>query len=142
MARKIACKWLVLGIDLSMIVVSFVLAYIIRFNFSLNFDVSVLAFQLPVVALIAFMAFRITGSYKGVLGYASNRDVYNIFKAVILSGVLIILLVIINSSLGIYPDFSIPLSIIIIYSFLSFIGLAGSHYVFRLVFNGMVPSNE
>jgi hypothetical protein len=47
MATRFASKWLVLGIDLLTIAVSFVLAYFIRFNLTMNFDVSKLALQLP-----------------------------------------------------------------------------------------------
>ncbi|MGB5698740.1 MAG: polysaccharide biosynthesis protein, partial [Muriicola sp.] len=70
MATRFASKWLVLGIDLFTVAVSFILAYFIRFNLNMNFDLSILVLQLPLVVLIALIAFLITGSYKGVFGYA------------------------------------------------------------------------
>ncbi|MBT8210128.1 MAG: polysaccharide biosynthesis protein, partial [Eudoraea sp.] len=91
--------------------------------------------------LIALMAFLITGSYKEVLGHTGVRNHNNIFKAICLSGILIILLVLINRILAIYPEFSIPLSIILIYSLLSLIGLTGSHYVFKVVYKAIVNKN-
>lgn len=65
MSTRFTGKWLVLSIDLITVAVSFFLAYLIRFNFNLNFDMSNLVIQLPVVVLITLMAFLITGSYKG-----------------------------------------------------------------------------
>jgi FlaA1/EpsC-like NDP-sugar epimerase len=134
MATRFASKWLVLGIDLLTIAVSFVLAYFIRFNLTMNFDVSKLALQLP-------MAFLITGSYKGVFGYAGVRDVNNIFKAISLSTVIVIMFILINRTLEIYLELIIPLSIIIIYGLLSFVGLTSSHYVLKVVYNAIVNKN-
>ncbi|MBT8205219.1 MAG: hypothetical protein KJO20_07585 [Eudoraea sp.] len=141
MTTRFTSKWLVLGIDLFTIAVSFFLAYFIRFNLTMNFDMSVLALQLPMIILIALMAFLITGSYKEVLGHTGVRNHNNIFKAICLSGILIILLVLINRILAIYPEFSIPLSIILIYSLLSFVGLTGSHYIFKVVYKATVNKN-
>ncbi|MCE2613911.1 hypothetical protein LVD13_13105 [Flavobacteriaceae bacterium D16] len=141
MATWFTNKWLILGIDLLTIAVSFVLAYFIRFNLSMNFDLSVLALQLPMVVLIALMAFLITGSYKGVFRHTGVRDVNTIFKAICLSSVLIILLTIINRNLWIYPEFNLPLSIILIYSLLSLLGLTGSHYLLKVLYNVIVNKN-
>ena len=137
MATQFVSKWLVLGIDLVTVAVSFFLAYLIRFNLNLNFDISKLVIQLPVVVLIALMAFLITGSYKGVIRHIGIRDVSNIFKAISLSSVIVILLIMINWKWGIYSEFSIPLSIIIIFSLLSFVGLTTSRYVFKILFDAL-----
>jgi len=141
MTTWFANKWFVLGIDLFTIAVSFVLAYFIRFNLSMNFDLSLLALQLPMVVLIALIAFLITGTYKEVFGNTGDRGIYTVFKAIGLSGTLLILLIITNRSLGFNPGFSIPLSIIIIYSLLSLVGLTVSHYVFKVVHNAVVNKN-
>ncbi len=66
-AHRYASKWLVLGIDIFLICISFILSYFIRFNLTLNFDTDRLFIQLPFVALIAGTAFIVTGSYKGVI---------------------------------------------------------------------------
>ena len=130
-----ASNWFVLGIDLSVIVVSFVLAYIIRFNMSVSFEVSKLELQLPVIALIALMAFLVTGSYKGVLRPVFKQDVTNIFNATFLICALTIPLLLINRNWEISDDFNIPLSIILIYGILAFLMLTGTHYVYRVVYN-------
>lgn len=138
MATRFANKWPVLAIDLFTIGISFFLAYLIRFNLKMNFDVSKMALQLPVVVLIALIAFLIMGSYKGKVRQYVVRDHYTVFKAIGISTVFIILLIAINHNWEISPAFNIPLSIIIIYSLLSVAGLTASRYVFKGMYNAPV----
>ncbi|MFH6603624.1 polysaccharide biosynthesis protein [Maribacter algicola] len=134
-ANRYASKWLVLIIDIISSCIAFVLAYCIRFNLSFDFDVEKLYIQLPVVAIISAIAFLIVGSYKGVVRHTGVRDVYNVFNAVCLSSIIMIAVVLINKEFGFFPDFTIFLSIIIIYSLLAFIGLTASRYMFKALYN-------
>lgn len=135
MTTRLTNKWLVLAIDLFTITVSFFLAYFIRFNLTVNFDVSKMVLQLPMVLLIGLTAFLITGSFKGEFWHNSVWDEHNIFKAIGLSSILLILLMIINQALGFYPEFNLPLSIILLYSLLSVVGLMVSRYVLKKWYN-------
>lgn len=137
-AHRYASKWLVLVIDVSMIALSFVLSYLIRFNLTLDFDIEKLLIQLPIISLIAMAAFMFTGSYKGVIRHTGVRDVYNIFNAICLSSILLITIVLFNRELGILNNFTVPLGIIIIHSLLSFIALTASRYVFKAVYNNLM----
>ena len=142
MSTRFTGKWLVLSIDLITVAVSFFLAYLIRFNFNLNFDMSNLVIQLPVVVLITWMAFLITGSYKGAFRYTGALNVSNIFKTTCLSCVLVFLLIMVNRAWGIYPKLSIPLSIIIIFCLLSFVGLTASRYVYKVLYDALVNKSH
>ena len=137
-AHRYASKWLVLGIDVLLISISFVLSYLIRFNLTLNFDTDRFFVQLPFVALIALLAFLMTGSYKGVVRHTGVRDVYNIFNAICLSSIITIFLVIVNRQTKFMDDFTIPLSIIIIHSLIGFIVLTASRYVFKTLYYNLV----
>lgn len=137
-AHRYASKWLVLVIDIFLVFISFILSYIIRFNLTLNFDTERLLLQLPFVCGVALVAFLFTGSYKGVVRHTGVRDVYNIFNAICLSSILAIFLVIINRQTNILDGFTIPLSIIIIHSLISFIALTASRYVFKAMFHNLV----
>jgi len=137
-AHRYASKWLVLGIDIIIISFSFVLSYLIRFNLTLNFDREMLFIQLPIITIIASVAFLFTGSYKGVVRHTGVRDVYNIFNAICLSSILTIFMVIVNRQLNFMDDFTIPLSIIIIHSLISFIALTACRYIFKTLFYNMV----
>tara|TARA_R110000868_G_scaffold16305_1_gene73443 strand:- start:3612 stop:5558 length:1947 start_codon:yes stop_codon:yes gene_type:complete len=132
---KYASKWLVLIIDIILVSFAFILSYFILFNLTLNFDVSKLLVQLPFVSLFALISFIIVGSYKGVVRHTGVRDIYNIFNAICLFSIITIIAVVVNRKLNILEDLTIPLTIIIIHSLLSFIGLTASRYVFKALYN-------
>ncbi len=134
-ANRYASKWLVLVIDITSSCIAFVLAYCIRFNLSFNFDVEAFYTQLPVVAIVSAIAFLMVGSYKGVVRHTGVRDVYNVFNAVCLSSIILIAVVLVNKEFGFFPNFTIFLSIIIIYSLLAFIGLTASRYMFKALYS-------
>ncbi|WP_281543295.1 polysaccharide biosynthesis protein [Maribacter aestuarii] len=136
-AQRYASKWLVLGIDIAIVSLSFVLSYLIRFNLTLDFEVEKLILQLPIIMIASALAFIIVGSYKGVVRHTGVRDVYNIFNAICLSSILIIFLVLANRQFGMFYNFTIPLSIIIINSLISFVTLTASRYVFKAMFHQM-----
>ena len=132
--NKYASKWLVLMIDSFIIGFSFVLSYIIRFNLSFNFDVEKLLMQLPTVMFITACALVVTASHKGFVRHTGIKDVYNIFNAICLSSILTIFAVILNRQFEMLEGFTIPLSIIIIHSLISFIALTSARYVFKTLF--------
>lgn len=138
---RYASKWTVLFIDLCIVSVSFILAYFIRFNLSFNFDVQSLWTQLPVVVFLFFLAFLISGSYKGVVRHTGIKDVYAIFNAVCLASIGAIGAVLANRYLEVVDGFTIPLSIIIINSLLTFITLATSRYVFKICYENLMSKN-
>lgn len=135
--RKYASKWLVLLIDVTIIGITFVLSYIIRFNMTLDFDVEKFLIQLPIVMFISGVAFMLTGSYRGFVRHTGIKDVYNIFNAICLSSIFTIFIVILNRQLDLMDGFTIPLSIIIIHSLVAFIALTAARYTFKTMFESM-----
>jgi FlaA1/EpsC-like NDP-sugar epimerase len=77
--NKYTSKWLVLFIDVCLVLVSFVFAYLIRFNLSLNFDSEILFSQIPVLIVISLVSFLIVGSYKGIIRHTGTKDAFNVF---------------------------------------------------------------
>lgn len=139
-AKKYASKWLVLTIDIVIVAMSFMLSYFIRFNLTFNFDVNKLLVQLPAVVAIALISFLIIGSYKGVVRHTGVRDVYNIFNATCLFSIVAIFMVIANRQYELVDNFTIPLSIIIYHSLISFVSLTASRYIFKSMYSSL--SNE
>lgn len=133
--KNYASKWVVLFIDLMTVSFAFILAYFILFNLTMNFDIEMLMLQLPIVALISLFSFLIIGSYKGVVRHTGVRDVYNIFNAICLLSIITISLVVFNRKFNMINGFTVPLTIIIIHSLLSFIGLTASRYIFKSLYN-------
>jgi FlaA1/EpsC-like NDP-sugar epimerase len=140
--RRYASKWTVLIIDLAIVSISFILAYFIRFNLSFNFDVQRLWTQLPIVVFLFLLAFFISGSYKGVVRHTGIKDVYAIFNAVCLASIGAIGVVMVNRYAGFDSEFTIPLSIIIINSLLTFLALSASRYVFKISYEALMNRNE
>ena len=133
-SQKYASKWLVLAIDLFSVVTTFLLAYLIRFNFTLDFDKSQLLIQIPTVLFIATISFLSIGSYKSVIRHTGFTDVINLIKSVSLMTFMAIFLVVSNRITGLISGFTIPLSIIVIHALLSFIALSSSRFLFKALF--------
>ncbi|WP_298488368.1 nucleoside-diphosphate sugar epimerase/dehydratase [uncultured Maribacter sp.] len=138
---KFASKWVVLVIDVLTVSIAFVLAYCIRFNLSFDFEINKLLVQLPIVTIIALISFLFIGSYKGVVRHTGVRDIYNIFNAICLASILMISMVLLNREVSILNNFTIPLSIIIIHSLLSFIGLTASRFIFKSLYTNLMIRN-
>ncbi|MCV6630388.1 MAG: polysaccharide biosynthesis protein [Flavobacteriaceae bacterium] len=133
-----ASKWVVLFIDLGIVGFSFIISYIVRFNLSLNFDRQALLFQLPLVVGIHLFSFLIIGSYKGVVRHTGIRDVYNIFNAICLSSIVTITLVMVNREYQLVDNFTIPISIIVINSMVTFMFMTASRYFFKYFYHAIV----
>lgn len=124
-------KWVVLLIELGITILSFFIAYLIRFNLTLNFDTDQLLKQMPVVLIFTMLSMLLLGSFKGVIRHTGPRDVYNIFNVVCASSILTIMFVIINRKVQIFEGFTVPLSIIIIHSLLLFVSLTSARFLFK-----------
>ncbi len=81
-SQKYASKWLVLLFDVCIVIFTFFLAHLIKFNFTLNFDFLEILKQIPFVAITAAICFLIVGSHKGVVRYTGIKDVINVLIGV------------------------------------------------------------
>jgi len=126
-----APRWLVLFIDIYIISNTFLLAYLIRFNFSLNFNTSALRVQLPLVILISLGIFLIVGSYKGIIKHTGVADAIKIFKASFFIVILLALGVYINRLVLSKELYNIPLSILLIHFLLNLVVLVSSRFIYK-----------
>ena len=133
-SQKYASKWLVFGIDLSLILATFFLAYFVRFNFTLNFDLNQFLLQLPFISIISGISFLVIGSFKSVIRHTGFTDVVNVFKSILLMASICAIIVVFNRITNIIPGFTIPGSIIVIHVLLSFIVLSASRLLFKMVY--------
>ena len=89
-SQRYASKWLVLLFDIIVVAATFFLAYLIRYNFTLDFDFSTLLVQIPYVMLVAAISLIAVGAYKGVVRFTGFKDIINvIIGANILATILI-----------------------------------------------------
>lgn len=135
LSQKYASKWLVFAIDLTIVLITFCTSYFIRFNFTLNFDFTQFLFQIPVVLFLAAISFLFIGSFKSVIRHTGFTDVVNLFKSVSLMSMLSVLFVLINRELNLIEGFTIPLSILVMHTLLSFVLLSSSRLLFKMAYN-------
>lgn len=129
--EKYASRWIVLIIDIILIGISFVLAYAVRFNASLNFELHHLYSQIPFISILALISFLTVGSYRGIVRHTGTRDAFNVFVGVSLLFILTLTVVSINNTFNIVSNFTIPKSVVIIHYLISILILVISRYVFK-----------
>lgn len=124
-------RWFVLIIDIYIVFNTFILSYLIRFNFSLNFDTSKFIIQLPVVVIAALISFLMVGSYKGVIRHTGVRDSINVILASFLIFGTLIAIVMLNHQFNFITEFTIPKSIIAIHFLLNVIVLIVIRFLYK-----------
>ena len=139
---KYTSHWIVLGIDLLLVSLSYLLAYFIRFSDSFQYETYGLIYQIPTIFVLALLSFLTIGSHKGVIRHTGIRDIYNIVIAVSLLSTVCLLFVFANRFFGLLPEVTIPISIIIIHSFVSAFVLIISRFSFKSVFEFIQSDTE
>ena len=140
-SNKYASKWLILCFDLCVVVFTFFLAYLIRFNFKLTFDFEVFIQQIPLVVIAGVVSFIVVGSHRGVIRFTGFRDVVNVvIGANILATILISITYI---SRKFYNDsfLNIPGSIVYIHLLLNFLFLIGIRFFVKSLYRQAVMTN-
>ena len=116
--NKYASRWVVLAIDLFLVLQTFVIAYLIRFNFSFNvlfrktkatnfsfnFDTQDFFYQQPLVLALALISFLVIGSYKGVVRHTGLKDAFNVMYAVSLLAGALVAFVFLNRTFNLFSQ--------------------------------------
>lgn len=129
--KKHTSHWVVLFIDVTLVCLSFILAYTIRFNTSLNFEVNHLLYQLPFVFLIFLISFWLVGSNRGIIRHTGIRDAYYVVLGVTVASFVITFFIAVNSVFNIFPSFTIPKTILLIHYFITVFVLIVSRFIFK-----------
>ncbi|AUC14190.1 polysaccharide biosynthesis protein [Tenacibaculum sp. SZ-18] len=129
--NKHASHWVVLFIDNILVILSFILAYTIRFNASLNFNTNNLTYQIPFISVVFLVSFWLVGSNRGIIRHTGTRDAFNVFIGVTLASISIIFIVAINNVYKVFPNYTIPKTIILIHYFITVFILVVSRFIFK-----------
>ena len=129
--EKHASHWIVLIIDIILVCLSFILAYSIRFDVSLNFNLQNFLYQLPFISIIALFCFWLIGSNKGIIRHTGTKDAFNVFIGVTITSLTILFLIAINNIFKVFPTFTIPKSVILIHYFTTIFVLVISRFIFK-----------
>lgn len=134
-SQKYASKWLVLLVDLIIVGFTFFLAYIIRYNFQFEFDISAMLIQIPFVMAAAILSFLAVGSHKGVVRFTGFKDVINIIIGANIMATLLIISTYFSRKYEFNEVFDIPGSIIYIHLLLNIFLLIGFKLFIKSMYN-------
>jgi len=110
-------RWMVLGIDLSVVWASFLVAYILRFNFEVSpFEVPNALKQSVIVLGVYLVFILIFQSYAGMIRHTTLKDTYKIIFASLSSLTILFIVTIFSRRLEWQSVFNIPLSILLIHT--------------------------
>lgn len=134
LAPRFVSKWFVLAFDVTLVLLTFFIVYFIRFHLTINFNIENFLKDLPIVAVLSIISFLCMGTYKRIIRYTGVMDLLNVFAACLLIGFLAMVAVAINKTYAILPGITIPKSIIILHTLLSFVVLAMARITFRTAY--------
>ena len=107
-------RWLIFLIDILIVLISIVLAYMVRFNFHVpQSEISQWPVVFSVILLVRALSFLVSKTYAGMIRFTSTQDAVRIF-IVIFSGSLLFSILNLVSYYFINGHFVIPFSIIVI----------------------------
>ncbi len=141
-SQKYASKWLVLLFDLTIVLSTFFFAYLIRFNFKLDFDFSIFIRQLPFIALVTIASFLSVGSHKGVVRFTGFKDVINIVIGCNILAILLIFSTYLSRKFNFSDVFNISGSIIYIHLLLNFLFLIGTKFFIKSIYRNLIANIE
>jgi FlaA1/EpsC-like NDP-sugar epimerase len=137
-SHRYASKWLILLLDLSIVIFTFFFAYVIRFNFQIDFDVKELLNQLPYVFFAALISFLLVGSHKGVVRFTGFKDVVNIIIGVNILATILIIATFVSRQFNLESFYNIPGSIVYIHLLLNILFLIGFKFFVKSLYNNLV----
>jgi FlaA1/EpsC-like NDP-sugar epimerase len=110
-------RWLVLVIDVSVVYFSFLIAYMLRYNFEVyTFEIS-LAFRQALIVLIVYTFFMLVfKSYSGMIRHTTIRDTYKIIFTTFASLAVLFPVTLFARQNEWNTIYNIPLSILVIHS--------------------------
>ena len=110
-------RWLVFLIDISTVFFSFLIAYMLRYNFEVNaLEISTAFRQAYFVLLVYALFILVLKSYSGMIRHTTIRDTYKIILTNFISLVVLFLITLMARKNEWNPVFNIPLSILLIHS--------------------------
>lgn len=86
LSSRIASKWIVLLIDLLIVLVSMLLAFIIQWEISsITYNTSLYSWMSVLTVLCCALFFQIFHTYVGIIRFSSFIDIYRVFICLTLS---------------------------------------------------------
>ncbi|MBO4615651.1 MAG: polysaccharide biosynthesis protein [Bacteroidales bacterium] len=131
--RRITPRWVVFLIDTVMCFGSILLAYYLRFNFHIvETERTIMPIAILMVILVRAISFLIGKTYSGMVRYTGMHDIIRIVVVIVCGSAVLLLADVIG--LAILGKYFIPLSIIIIDTFISASTLIFSRLLIKILY--------
>ncbi|MGV8812472.1 MAG: polysaccharide biosynthesis protein [Gelidibacter sp.] len=134
-SQKYAPKWLVLLFDLLIVVITFILAYFIRYNFKLGFNFNLVIEQIPYVLLAALISFLAVRSHRAVVRFTGFKDIINIIIGANILATILIVSTFFSRKFNYDELFDVPGSIIYIHLLLNVAFIIGFKLFIKSLYN-------
>jgi FlaA1/EpsC-like NDP-sugar epimerase len=122
-------RWLIFTIDMSIVLFSIVLAYLLRFNFQIPAsEIQTWKYVFPFILTIRAFSFVVSKTYAGIIRYTSTEDAIRIFLVVFLGSIVFALSNLLSYHF-VNDRFVVPFSVVII----EFIVVIFSTITFRIL---------
>ena len=142
LSERYASKWLVLLFDSSIVLFTFFLAYIIRYNFEIAFNFYTFLKQLPFVFVATVISFLLVSSHKGVVRFTGVKDVVNLVIGLNILATILIITTYISREFDFDRVFDIPGSIIYIHLLLNIFFLISAKFFIKSIYKSIVTDYE
>ena len=110
-------RWFILLIDMAAVYVSFLIAYMLRFNFEIHsFDVGLAFTQGFIVLAVYTVSMLVFHSNTGMIRYTTLRDTYRIILTSFSAVTFLSIMTILSRNLAWDKLYNIPLSILVIHT--------------------------
>lgn len=142
-ANRFLSKWVVLVFDVSVTIVAFLLAAVLRHNFEYDkIDPFILEYQGVFVALVYTVGFLLTQSYAGIIRHTSLNDANRVFRATFFSFFGLLLLSTLYTWVEHFSLFNVSRSILIIHYILNLFLLLGSRFAIKSIYHAALRSDN
>lgn len=141
-SQQYAPKWLVLAFDVSIVISTFFLAYIIRYNFKFDFEIIKFLKQIPFVAAIAAISFVIVGTHKGVVRFTGIKDIINVVIGTNILATILLVFTYLTREYNLVSFFDISGSIIYIHLLLNIFFLISSKLFIKAAYKDIMTEEK
>jgi FlaA1/EpsC-like NDP-sugar epimerase len=121
-------------VDLFIVFQSFVFAYFLRFNFSLEINYLELLQGIPVAILASALSIILAGAHRGVIRHTSERDLLRIVQAQLLTAIILFAFVFFKRRTEFWTGLIIPTSVVSIHIILNIILLSAFRFLYKVIY--------
>jgi FlaA1/EpsC-like NDP-sugar epimerase len=133
--RKHLPRWFILVIDVFLCFCSLILAYLLRFNFSIPETERVtFVYVFPFVLALRGISFYVSGIYRNIIRYTGSRDVQQIVTVLTIVSLLFAISNMVSYYVIQWKHFLVPYSIIVIEYFSSSFILISSRLAYKSMY--------